>query len=478
MDRLRAFAALLVLNSILLLGATSSRAAPEALPFYAKSYAVVIGVGQYRTDKWPELRYARKDAEGMAEILRGQGFDVTTLYDRQATREAIISVFEDNLAPRLARNDRVLVFFSGHGDTQTLGGRDYGYLVPHNAGRTYGSLISMETLRSLSDKMGAAKHQLFIIDACFGGLFAPTKARAVGIDRLHPRYVREITRRTARQFLTAGGKGQQVLDGGPNGYSYFTGYLLDALGKGLGDLDGDGYITLSELAGYLVPKATNEYQTPGMGTLPGHGLGEFLFSSPAAPQAAAGVLPAPGAGSTSLGLKGRRGDAQQETLFWQSIRESSRAEDYLAYLAAFPDGLFAGLARNRIAQLRPADAETRPTGPLARRQPVEEQPRKSAKDADFGDFFKAYPNEVKAELSHFLNNRFTVIGASLEIMQIWQHRSAKGRFPNGGKPGIWRWINFDVRIGRDEVGNREGYFLVELRGDRMTVHDVRDLTLQ
>jgi hypothetical protein len=161
----------------------------------------------------------------------------------------------------------------------------------------------MELLRSLSEKMSAAKHQAFIIDACFGGQFAPTKAAVAGIAPTHPNYIGEIARRAARQYITAGGKDQQVLDGGPQGYSYFTGHLIAALRDGLGDLNGDGYITMNEVATYLVPRATNAYQTPGAGTLPGHGLGEFVFVIPSSRSVAArppSAEPSP----SGLGVKG------------------------------------------------------------------------------------------------------------------------------------------------------------------------------
>lgn len=358
------------------------------------------------------------------------------------------------------------------------GGRDYGYLVPYNAGNTYGSLISMETLRSLSEKMGGAKHQLFIIDACFGGLFAPTKAPVAGIARSHPRYVEEITRRTARQFITAGGKGQQVLDGGPNGYSYFTGYLLDALGKGLGDLDGDGYITLSELASYLVPKATNEYQTPGTGTLPGHGLGEFLFQSPLAVRTASTAKSSPSSSGTVLGLKGTRGIAQQETLFWQSIKDSDKAEDYRAYLDAFPNGIFTPLARNRIRQLVPAKTPPGEAGRVAHRDPAEDKRLANAPaQMAFSEYFEKHPGDVRLELGQYLQDNFTLIGASLEVTHIWKHRNAKrqGLVPRANESPVC--LNFDVRLGRDETGNRDGCFLVEISNGKMNIKSHWDLTL-
>lgn len=45
--------------------------------------------------------------------------------------------------------------------------------------------------------------------------------------------------------------------------------------------------------------------------------------------------------------------------FWQSIQNSRSVADFEAYLARFPNGTFATLARNRIAELRAAQA-TRP----------------------------------------------------------------------------------------------------------------------
>jgi hypothetical protein len=271
-----------------------------------RSHAVVIGIGDYAEPVWPDLTHPVKDARAVAGFLRGRGFEVVTLYDAAATRTAILTVLEDVLPERVRPGDRVVLYYSGHGHTRSFAGQDYGYLVPHDAGAGTGSMLSMDTLSAWSRKMAAARHQLFLMDACFGGLLAPKAAPMPAVDPDHPDYIQEILRRDARQYLTAGGRDQQVLDGGPSGYSYFTGYLLEALQDGFGDLDGDGYITASELASYLVPRATNPYQTPGAGTLPGHGLGDFVFRRPDAD----GRAPRPSRGETSGGAKGRPQQAE------------------------------------------------------------------------------------------------------------------------------------------------------------------------
>lgn len=247
-----------------------------AITWYGKSYALVIGVDKYpRSERFPDLHYARSDAEGMAAFLKHRAFDdVVTLYDDEATKRAIIAAMQNRFAPRLQRSDRVLVFFAGHGHTETLGDKDWGYIVPYDGTDESASYISMEELQTLSEKMGRARHQLFVMDACYGGLLG-TKGGA--IDSAQPDYINQLMQRTARQVLTAGGADQEVVDGGPGGHSIFTGYLLEGVEKGLADLNGDKFITFSELISYLRPKATNRYQTPGYSNLPGHGLGEFVF---------------------------------------------------------------------------------------------------------------------------------------------------------------------------------------------------------
>jgi uncharacterized caspase-like protein len=203
-----------------------------ATRLFGNSYAVVIGIDDYKhSGVWRALPYATKDARGMATFLQAQGFEVETLYDREATRQAIISALEDRLAPRLTENDRVLFFFSGHGETRRYGNEPHGYIVPQDGDKWPSTWISMEKLRELAWKMGAARHQLFIFDACFGGLFA-TKDSLSTRDPRMPGYIETVSKDKARQYLTAGGAREKVRAGGPKGYSYFTGYLLEALKQG------------------------------------------------------------------------------------------------------------------------------------------------------------------------------------------------------------------------------------------------------
>jgi len=246
---------------------------------YEKSWAIVVGIDNYA--KWPKLEYASHDAQAVADTLTGQfGFpssQVIVLKNEQATRNNILAAFHDRLADdRTGRNDRVFVFFAGHGATRQLAsGRDLGYIIPVDSDpKEFATdAIAMTDIQNIAESM-QAKHVMFVMDACYSGL---------GLTRGGPSsssFLRENARRSARQMLTAGGADQQVADAGPNGHSVFTWVLLQAL-AGKGDLNGDGLITGTELAAYVAPAVSAvSHQTPAFGSLPGSQGGEFVFQVP------------------------------------------------------------------------------------------------------------------------------------------------------------------------------------------------------
>ncbi len=252
-------------------------------PLYHDSWAVVVGINQYKN--WPHLSYAVADAKAVREILvRKYGFaadHVVELYDQQATRENIVAALGDSLADgrKVARDDRVFVFFAGHGATRQLpSGRSQGYLIPVDAdAKSFQSqAISMTSFQDISDAI-PAKHVFFVMDACYSGLALTRGGGPVAGDRTQ--FLQEITRRPAREVMTAGGADEQVADNGPNGHSIFTWTLLQGL-EGKADLDGDGAITATELAAYTTPAVSSlSRQTPVFGHMPGSQGGEFVFAA-------------------------------------------------------------------------------------------------------------------------------------------------------------------------------------------------------
>jgi peptidoglycan/xylan/chitin deacetylase (PgdA/CDA1 family)/uncharacterized caspase-like protein len=242
---------------------------------YRESWAVIVGIDEYA--HWPRLSYAANDAKAMRDLLVDKysfkAENITTLLNQDGTRERILSAIGDALADpaKVNREDRVFVFFAGHGATRHLpNGRALGYIVPVDADVTnyQSQAISMTNFQDVSEAI-PAKHVFFMTDACYSGL-AATRGGAQN-------YLQEVTKRTARQVLTAGGSDEEVADNGPNGHSIFTWTVMQGL-DGRADLNNDGFITASELAAYVGPVVSSlSRQTPAFASLPGSDGGEFVF---------------------------------------------------------------------------------------------------------------------------------------------------------------------------------------------------------
>src|SRR6185436_7883604 len=130
---------------------------------YGKSWAVVIGINAYQHGI-PNLHYAVADAQAVGQELERRGFSVIRLMDQQATSERIRAVLGDELPARMKPDDRLVVFYAGHGETRTIsGGQPMGYLLPVNAHRErlHGTAINMAEIRNLAALL-PSKHVLFL----------------------------------------------------------------------------------------------------------------------------------------------------------------------------------------------------------------------------------------------------------------------------------------------------------------------------
>jgi hypothetical protein len=249
----------------------------QARGYYDKSWAVVIGINRY--DVWPPLEYAVNDALQVEKKLKEVGFDeVMEILDKEATRARILTLLGSELPRKVGKEDRVVIFFAGHGQTESLaGGGEQGYIIPVDGDivNYFTTAISMSQVRELSQRI-PAKHLLYVMDACYSG---HGFHRAGGLSPAINGYVEKITAMRSVQMITAGGKNEQVME--DRGQGVFTQYFLRGL-DGEADRDLDGVVTVSELGAYLMPqvsRASNNLQTPQYGRLDGEG--EVVFMVPA-----------------------------------------------------------------------------------------------------------------------------------------------------------------------------------------------------
>ncbi len=252
--------------------------ADKPFVLYHHSWAVVIGIDAYQD--LPPLGGAVRDANRVAEFLKSQGFQVTTLINGQASRAAITELIGDRLPNQVGPNDRVIVYFAGHGLSRGQGDAAMGYLMPAEAKRDApaSTAISMAELQRWFAQY-PAKHVLYVADACYSGLAIGT--RSVGLSPQVKAYIREVTNKPVRVALVAGQNGQQASE--YQGHGLFTYFLLQGW-RGAADSNHDGLITTDELAAFVKPAvaqvAASEFNTMQNPQIARSGEGEFLFLSP------------------------------------------------------------------------------------------------------------------------------------------------------------------------------------------------------
>ncbi len=323
---------------------------------YEKSHALVIGIDAY--DALPPLQTAVHDAQAVAGALADQlGFEVALLCDARATRDAILTHLSETFAAT-GPDDRVLVYFAGHGLTRrTTTGDEVGLLAPYGVqpGR-YHQAIEMDYLVDRS-KFIPAKHILFVLDACFSGL-AVTRGAASG-----ERMLGDLMTRRAVQAVAAGQKDQEVSDlFGSGGHSIFTGLLLNRLEQR------GGILTGNELGLFLqrqVGMHTRSRQTPHYGHLLGSQGGDFVFWA----EETVVELPSELRQAMQSPMAGIREGAVRELayLLESSVPElAARAREALQLLAEDDSKSVSAAALEALGRGRPAPRPvTPPPAPLA-----------------------------------------------------------------------------------------------------------------
>ncbi len=183
------------------------------------NHLLVIGINAY-SNGIPSLNNAVKDAKAFEALLKRK-YDfkeenITSLYDKDATRDNIFDAF-DNIIAQLTADDNLVFYFSGHGELIETTNQGYWIPIEARANKRGSYLINTEIKNFVA--ACKARHIFGIVDACYSG----SLLRKINNPLLQKYYTRP-----SRRIMTSG-QLEPVPDGLPNNHSPFAAALLNAL---------------------------------------------------------------------------------------------------------------------------------------------------------------------------------------------------------------------------------------------------------
>ncbi len=221
--------------------------------------ALVVGIDAYQDARIGNLLFAGADARAMADRLRGAGYRVVYLQEKEATADCILSEIR-----ALGTNGQLVVYFSGHG---------YTFRKPNQPPENFLALSATNldnlgetgvTVREVLAAMEATRseHQIFISDACRNALRGQPLGRPMVFSAEDPN--------TSVALLQSARHGQLSYEEAALGHGVFTHFLLKGMDGEAAGLD--DWITLADLAQFVGPlveqhtkKTQPDEQSPRIG---------------------------------------------------------------------------------------------------------------------------------------------------------------------------------------------------------------------
>lgn len=277
--------------------------------------ALVVGMSGYR--HVPRLANPRNDAELMAATLRDLGF---TLVGGGAQFDLDKPGFDaaiQDFGRQVQGAEVALFYYAGHGFQ--VGGANW--LAPVSANPTRAADLDFQAVNAglvLRQMEGAGTRlNVVLLDACRNNPFAGQGLRSAGSGLA-------TMRAPEGTLISYATQPDNVAQDGSGTNSPYAEALARSLRK-----PGVDVFRLFNDVGLEVKRLTGGVQQPWVSTSPI--TGDFYFAG--------------------RGEAGRTVAGDADTLFWSSIKDSASTADFDAYLAQFPNGTFAQLARNRKAGL-------------------------------------------------------------------------------------------------------------------------------
>lgn len=240
-------------------------APPVAIP---RSYALVVGISNYKNlPAKAQLDFPERDAQSVYSILispEGGNFraeNVHRLIGAKATLAGIRQELETWLPSVAKSDDRVLIYFAGHGFIH----QQRAYLAPWDIdpNKISETGYAMDALGGVIGSKIKARWKVLLTDSCHSGAITPDMSNDEGARKLNESLLKV---NTTLFSLTASRDRERSFEskdwGG--GHGIFTYYVVKGL-EGEADESRDGIVTADELSEYVrrnVREATKGAQNP------------------------------------------------------------------------------------------------------------------------------------------------------------------------------------------------------------------------
>lgn len=228
---------------------------------YENTYAIIIGVADYKNFSRfdGDLRYTVNDAVSFASFLKSKkggsvpSTNIVLLTNAQATKQNIIEKGKALFA-KAQKDDRVIFYFSGHGDK--------GCFLPYDVSSMGGNLLYFSEVKSIF-KAAKCNTKLLFADACFAGSMkeglSANKELRKSLEKGH----KDASNMNIAVMMSCQGN-EMSIEMPTMQQGLFTYYLMEGLG-GAANRDGNKFVTIQELYYYVYHKvqdtaATKDHQ--------------------------------------------------------------------------------------------------------------------------------------------------------------------------------------------------------------------------
>ena len=339
----------------------------QSAPPTGINHLLVIAIDDYL--HCPKLNNCIKDAKDLIEVLDSKyGISIENkvlppLFNNEATKENITLSFR-KLAEKVSPEDNVLIYFSGHGEYDSIFKQGYWIPVEGEKGKVNTYLPNSE-VRVFLEAI-KSRHTFLMVDSCFSG--------ALFMNKSTGKNLRRSEQDPSRWGLTSG-RNEIVSDGEAGKNSPFAESLLYRLRHNTKSLGVD------ELCAHVreyVEANSNQSPIGEPLRVQGHKNGLFVFNP----------------------------KLENEDNVWAETLKSNTTSSYKTFLLRFPKGIHADDARSRVKALE------------------EEVQWEAVKATDtisiIIDFLDNFPNgRYKKEAMQRLD--------SLEDIQDWEKANRSGR---------------------------------------------------